>query len=573
MKISGARLLLEMLKLHGVRDVFGLPGETTLGLYREWGKFKDVRHVLTHDERSAAFMADAYAKASGRVGVSEAPSPGALHPAPGILESNASSIPTICLTSDVPYNYDKRNMLTGFDHNAVYSAITKESLLITRAKDIPHLIRRAFRVALSDRPGAVHVRVPMDIFVEEVETDQMYADPSMSQWPVDRPLADEAKIDEALSLLCSASKPVIVCGQGALVSGAGEEIAALAELLNIPVGCTMTGKGTISENHPFSLRLIGARGGTSFSNRFLQEASLIFFVGSNTDSAGTDAWKLPSNSPQGPEIIQLDISRVEAGNNYKTKINLVGDAKSTLAAMLKRLRGNPRQSKSVYSTKNVADAMRELENSIAKAAYSDETPVHPIRFIRELNEVIPEKSLVLTEPSTGSIFSAAYLVQKHVGRWFLSNYSMGALGYVVPAVVGAAIARPDHVVVGLGGDGSFHFNCGELRTWARYNLNIKYVLFKNDVFGWIRGEQAHVYEAEPFATDFGHTDYCKVAEGFGVKAFRIEKPTEIKNVLRRAFDEAGPVLIELHTRAQDVECPPIPRWIQNAKEQGIRYYY
>ena len=573
MKISGARLLLEMLKQHGVKDVFGLPGETTLGLYREWEDFADIRHILTHDERSAAFMADAYAKASGRVGVSEAPSPGALHPAPGVLESNMSSIPTICLTSDIPYNGDKRNMLTGFDHNAAYSPITKESLLITRAKDIPHLMRRAFRVALSDRPGAVHVRVPLDVYVEEVETDQVYAEPSMSQWPLDRPVADGAKIDEALSLLCAAGKPVIVCGQGALVSGAGEEVAALAELLNIPVGCTMTGKGTVSETHPFSLRLVGARGGTSFSNRFLQEADLVFFVGSNTDSAGTDAWKLPDNSAQGPEIIHLDVSRVETGNNYKTKVSLIGDAKSTLAAMIERLKTHPRQGKSKYSAKDVADAMRELENSIADAASSNETPVNPIRFIRELSGVIPEKSLVITEPSMASIFSGAYLVQKSVGRWFLSNYSNGALGYVIPAAAGAAVARPDHTIVGLGGDGSFHFNCGELETWSRYNLNIKYVVFNNDVFGWIRGEMVHVYGAKPFATDFGRTDYCKVAEGFGVKAFRIENPAEIKSVLRRAFDEAGPVLIELRTSAQDVECPPIPRWIRNAKEHGISYHY
>lgn len=572
MKISGAKLLLEMLKLHGVKDVFGLPGETTLALYREWEKYPDIRHILTHDERSAAFMAEAYAKATGKVGVHEAPSPGALHPIPGVLESYTGSVPTICLTSDVPYNCDKRNMLSAFDQNATYATVTKESILVTRAADIPHLIRRAFRVALADRPGAVHLRIPLDVYTEEVEVKDLYAEPSMSVWPQDRPVADAARIDETIALLCTAKKPVVVCGQGAVVSGAGDEVAALAEALNIPVGCTMTGKGTIPETHPLSLRLIGARGGSSFSNRFLGEADLVFFIGTNTDSAGTDAWKLPPRAG-GPKIIQLDVSRVEAGNNYQTAVNLVGDAKATLAVMVGKIKEEGCKGSSSYSPEDIASAMWELESSIAEAACCQEDPIHPIRFVRELQAFVPEKSLIVTEPSTGSIFSAAYMIQKKAGRWFLSNYSMGALGYVIPAVVGAAIARPDHTIVGLGGDGSFHFNCGELETWARYGLDIKYVVFHNDVFGWIRGEIEHVYNAQPFATDFGPVDYCKVAEGFGVTAFRLEEPSKVRDVLRKAFETKGPVLIEVRTIPEDAECPPIPRWVANAREKGIRYHY
>jgi acetolactate synthase-1/2/3 large subunit len=572
MKISGARLLLEMLRLHGVKDIFGLPGETTLGFYREWEKFPGIRHILTHDERAAAFMAEAYAKAAGVVGVSEAPSPGALHPLPGILESNAGSVPTIILTSDVPYNYDKKNMLTGFDQNAVYRSVTKESILVTHAADIPHLIRRAFRIALADKPGAVHIRIPMDVYIEDVEAEDVYADESMSRWPQDRPVADPSRINEAIELMFSAKRPVIICGQGALVSGAGEEIVSLSEVLNAPVGCTMTGKGTIAETHPMSLRLIGARGGTSFSNRFLKDADFVLFVGTNTDSAGTDAWKLPSKMHQ-PVAVQLDISRVETGNNYDTKVNLVGDAKATLALMLEKINRNPRVGNSTYSAELVTCAMNELERSIAEAAVSETFPVHPIRFVRTLSRFLPEKSLIVTEASTASIFAAAYMTQPRSGRWFISNYSMGALGYVIPAAVGAAVAKPDHTIIGMGGDGSFHFNCGELETWARYGLDIKYIVFNNDTFGWIRGEIAHVYGSNPFATDFGRTDYCKVAEGFGVKSFRISSATKIDEVLKEAFVERGPCLIELHTKPEDEECPPVPRWIPNAVKKGISYHY
>ena len=162
-------------------------------------------------------------------------------------------------------------MLSGFDQNKIYSAITKESMLVTSARDIPFIIRRAFRVALSDRPGAVHIRVPMNIYTEEVEVKDIFADPCSSRWPAYRPVADLEQIDRAIELLSSAERPLIVCGQGALVSGAGDTVLKLAEIFGIPVGCTMTGKGTVSESHPLSIRLVGARGGTSYSNEFFKK--------------------------------------------------------------------------------------------------------------------------------------------------------------------------------------------------------------------------------------------------------------------------------------------------------------
>ncbi len=572
MRLNGARILLEMLYLHDVKEVFGLPGETTLALYREWEKFPKIRHILTHDERAAAFMAEAYAKTAGKVGVSEAPSPGGAHPAPGVLESFKGSVPTICFTSDIPLNNDKRNMLSGFDQTRFYESITKESIVITRAADIPHLVRRAFRVALSDRPGAVHVRIPLDVYEQEAEINEWDLYGGSIEWPIDRPVADSGNIDRALDLLAGAEYPVIVCGQGALVSEAGEEILSLAELFSIPVGTTMTGKGTISEVHPLSIRLIGARGGTSYSNRFLEEADLVFFIGSNTDSAGTDAWKLPSKSSS-PKIIHLDISRQEAGNNYRTDVSLIGDARATLATMNCRLRERGTKRMGKKKNRDVSQAMKALDASAAEAARSEERPIHPVRFIKELENLLPEKALILVEPSVGSIYSAAFLVQKKAGRLFLSNYSMGALGYVLPAAVGAAIARPDHTVIALGGDGSFHFNCGELETYSRLGLNIKFILLNNNVFGWIRGEIEHVYNARPFATDFGYVNYCKIAEGFGLRAFRLEDPDKIRETLGLAFEHQGPVLIEMPVKAEDELVPPVPRWIPNAKKKGLPYLY
>lgn len=571
MKMKGAQILLEMLKLHDIKHIFGLPGETTLGLYREWHNFPQISHILTHDERAAAFMAEAYAKVTGKVGVSEAPSPGAGHPVPGVIESFTGSVPTLCLTSDVPFNSDKRNMLSGFDQNRLYSSITKESILATRANDLPFLLRRAFRVAVSGRPGAVHMRIPMDVYEEEAEINDLYPDPCMARWPYQRPIADLKQVERAIELLAAAKRPVIVCGQGALVSGAGDEVIALAEELNIPVGCTMTGKGTISEIHPLSIRLIGARGGTSHSNRFLQTADLVFFIGSNTDSADTDGWKLPL-STEGPKIISLNIDGVDASNNYRTDAVLVGDAKATLGYMIQRISGSVIRGKAGNAAE-IPFAMAELDRSTEVPCRCTGIPINPIRFVKELEALLPQKSFVVVEPSMASIFSAAFLVQKRPGRMFVSNYTNGALGYSLPAAVGIAAAYPDSTVFAMGGDGSFHFNCGELETYSRLGLNIKMILFCNDVFGWIKGETRHVYRSDFFATNFGKVDYAGVAAAFGVRSYKIDAPEMITAVLEEAVEYRGPVLIEVPVPDESELVPPVPRWTESAKKNGIPCCY
>ncbi len=571
MRMKGAQILLHMLKLHEIKHVFGLPGETTLGLYREWLKCPGITHILTHDERSAAFMAEAYAKVTGKVGVSEAPSPGAGHPVPGVIESFTGSVPTLCLTSDVPFNSDKKNMLSGFDQNSLYSAITKESILVTRAKDLPFLIRRAFRVAVSGRPGAVHMRIPMDVYEEEAEVSDLYPDPCMARWPYQRPIADLKQVVKAIELLAAAKRPVIVCGQGALVSDAGDEVAALAEMLNIPVGCTMTGKGTISERHPLSIRLVGARGGTSYSNRFLQTADLVFFIGSNTDSAGTDGWKLPL-SAAGPKIISLNIDGVDASNSYRTEAVMVGDAKATLSYMLQRISESGIRGRAGNAAET-APAMAELDRSTEVPCKCTGIPINPIRFVKELEALLPEKSFVVVEPSMASIFSAAFLVQKRQGRMFVSNYTNGALGYSLPAAVGVAVAYPDSTVFAMGGDGSFHFNCGELETYSRLGLNIKRIVFQNDVFGWIKGETQHIYRSDFFATNFGKVDYAGVAKAFGVRSYKIDDPKNIMPVLKEAMEYSGPVLIEVPVPDETELVPPVPRWIESAEKNGIPCCY
>ena len=305
--LNGAQIMLKMLMLHGVKHVFGLPGETTIGWYKEWQQHSDIEYVLTRDERTASYAAESYAKITGRPCVLEAPSPGVTHCTPGITEAYLSSVPIIYFSSDIPINQDKKHGLTGVDQTKLYASICKESFVLSNAKDIPFLMRRAFRVATSGRPAPVHIRVPINVFHEEAEITDLYAEPDYSRYPAHRPVADHSKIRAAIEVLLKAKKPAIVCGQGALISRASEEVLALAEMLQIPVATTTPGKGSIPEDHPLALRVIGGRGGMAYSNQYVHDADTIFFVGSNTDSAATDHWKLYGD-PKTKTFLHLDIA-------------------------------------------------------------------------------------------------------------------------------------------------------------------------------------------------------------------------------------------------------------------------
>lgn len=570
--MKGGRIVLEMLKAQGVDVVFGLPGETTLGWYEAWRTFPDVRHVLTRDERSASYMAEAYAKATGRPGVFEMPSPGALHGAPGVIEAFKASVPVVFFTSDIPFNADKKNMLTGMEQNRVYEPITKESILVTRAADIPQLLRRAFRIATSGRPGPVHVRIPCDVFEEEaaVTAEDLYGQPEFSRFPAHRSVADPERIDEALDLLAKADRPVIICGQGALYSSAATELVALAEGLSIPVATTGTGKGAFPEGHALSIGVIGARGGTEFSNRFVAEADLVFYVGSNTDSAGTDGWKLPD--PKSVRTLQLNVDAEDVGNTYPAEVVLIGDARATLRFMNER-----RTTRKISRSAPALEGMAERRDAARAALFEKGNPcsegIFPMDIVKALMEKVPDESPIVIDPGVSSIYTTAFFRQARAGRQFFSNYSVGALGYACPASVGVAVAHPDRRVIAIGGDGSYGFNCAEMETMARLKLNITYILFNNDTFGWIRGETVLVHDFDPFATEFMPIDFLAIARGFGLTAFEAKDSCSLGDVLEKALSVEGPSFLRIPVLPQDRLVPPVPRWVSQAKDRGLPYVY
>ncbi|MBM85308.1 MAG: hypothetical protein CMM47_04730 [Rhodospirillaceae bacterium] len=569
--MNGAQAILRMLELHGVKHVFGLPGETTIGWYKEWREQSSIKYVLTRDERTASYAAEAYSKVSGRPCVLEAPSPGVTHCTPGITEAYLSSIPVIYFSSDIPMNQDKKHGLTGVDQTALYRSICKESFVINNTAEIPFILRRAFRVATSGRPAPVHIRVPINIFHEEAELADLYAEPDYRCYPAHRPVADHSQIKAAIDLLLTAKRPVIVCGQGGLISRASKVLLELAETLQIPVGTTTPGKGVISETHPLALRVIGARGGMEYSNNYVRDADTVFFIGTNTDSAATDHWKLYGN-PFDKTFIHLDIAEAHVGNNFPVQVGLVGDARASLEYMVELIRSD------YPNLKRDKIDLNPIKQAALNAVFSSNIPmprgtISPVTITKALDDILPPNAIVTAEPGVSAIYPSALLSVKEAGRRYLSNYSMGALGYSVPAGLGASHAS-DGPIISFTGDGSFGFVIGDLETIRRSNKNFTVILTRNDTFGWIRGEAILLDEVDkPWATDFGAVDYVKVAEGFGFRTARITSEDEIETVLRDAIGHDGANFIEIMVPSQDKIVPFVPSWVRVAREKGLPHFY
>ncbi|WP_299771330.1 thiamine pyrophosphate-binding protein [uncultured Tateyamaria sp.] len=570
-RMNGAQALLRMLELHDVTHVFGLPGETTIGWYKEWCAHSDIEFVLTRDERTASYAAESYAKITGKPCVLEAPSPGVTHCTPGITEAFLSSVPIIFFSSDIPINQDKRHGLTGVDQTALYDSICKESFVVTKVSEIPFLVRRAFRVATSGRPAPVHIRVPINIFGEEAEVTDLYAEGEYSTYPAHRPVANHGKIRAAIEMLLAAEKPAIVCGQGALISKASEVIVELAELLQIPVGTTTPGKGTIREDHPLALRVIGGRGGMEYSNQYVYDADTIFFIGSNTDSAATDHWKLYGD-PYSKTFLHLDIAEAHIGNNFPVEVGMVGDARASLEYMVEIIKAEhpnlDRPRVDVTATKKTA-----LDKVFNSNIPMPEGTISPVKLSQTLDRLMPDNAVVTSEPGVSAIYPSALLTFRRAGRRYITNYSMGALGYSVPAALGASYAS-DGPVISFTGDGSLGFVMGDMETIKRSGKNVTIVLNRNDSFGWIRGEAVLLDDLDaPWSTDFGTVDYLKIAEGFGFATSRITSEADIESTLATAIAHDGASFIEIMVPTQDKIVPFVPNWVRAARAKNLPHFY
>jgi acetolactate synthase-1/2/3 large subunit len=567
--MEASEAILTLLKAYNVSHVFGLPGETTFPLYDQWAKNDEVAHVLVRDERNSAMMADGYARVSWKPGVCEAPGVGASYLLPGLTEAYTSAIPIIVLTSDIAEGYEFKNQLTRYEKALMFRGITKESFTIHRPEDVPVSLRRAFRVATSGRPGPVHVRIPENVLQGRVDDDEdVYSQPEYSKFPSHRYAPEDSGTKAALDLLLDAQRPVIVCGQGVLLSQAWDEVRSLADALAIPVGTTITGKGAFPETHPLSIGVVGSRGGTRFSNTVVSNSDLVFYVGSNVDFATTDDWTLPA--PFSCKIIHLDISAEELGNAYRTDVSLLGDAKLTLERMISILQSDTKgKRRSSERVSQLSKDRQEYYDGVESTARTANKLPNPFLFVKALSSNVLKGTIFAVDPGIGAIYTSAFYNVAEAGRTFIYNYSVGGLGFALPQGIGAYFASK-HPVLVLTGDGSMGFNTGELETLKRTGANVKIILFNNHSFGWIRAA-AKAAGLRPFHTQFGEVDYMKVAEGYGLKAYRLSENDDLGRTLEEFLAPEDPSLLEVPSLAEDELYPPVPSWKNLAKTSGVPY--
>ncbi|HEV8343725.1 MAG TPA: thiamine pyrophosphate-binding protein [Candidatus Binatia bacterium] len=555
--ITGAEAVVEMLKAHGVEIIFGLCGDTSLPFYDALARLKHgMRHILTRDERSAAYMADGYARVSGKVGVCEGPSGGgATYILPGLAEANESSVPVLCINSDISVSARGRYTLTELDQGALMRPVTKWNAVLDRSQDIPRVFRAAFNEMTTGRPGATHIALPFDVQNGPVDRNDVWGEGSLGQYPAHRVAPDPFFVELAAKLLRTASRPVFVCGGGVVIAGAEQELLQLAERLSAPVATSVSGKGSISEEHPLAIGVVGSNGGTPETRAVVDEVDLVVFVGCRAGSVTTERWRHPA--PDKVNVIHLDVDPAVLGANYRVDVPLVGDAKLTLAALNEALA-------TVQRPLDASAVKKAKEQKFAKfhaLARSEDKPIRPERVVAELTQALDPDAIVVADPGTPCPYFSAYYPVRGTGRRFFSNRAHGALGYSMSAAIGAHFARPDVKSVSVMGDGSFGFTCGELETVVRHRLPITFIVISNGTYGWIKAGQKSGYGARYFAVDFDTTDHAAVAAAYGVKSWRVTEPSDLGKALKEALAHAGPSLVDVVCQPLHEAKAPVSDWI------------
>lgn len=557
-KINGADALVRMLQLNGVRHIFGLCGDTSLPFYDAMARLDHgMDHILTRDERSAGYMADGYARVTGKVGVCEGPSGGgATYLLPALVEANESSIAVLGITSDVSVGSRGKYPLTELDQQALYRPLTKWNTTVDRVDQIPGVVRGAFRAMTTGKPGSAHICLPYDLQKHEADAADLWAQPGHDRFPAMRSAPDPMAVVQAAERLAAARRPVIVCGGGVVIADACEALDALATLLDAPVCTTVSGQGSLADTHPLNVGVVGANGGISATREVVQQADLVLFIGCRAGSTTTENWRVPARSTT---IVHIDADPMVIGANYRTDVALVGDARLALQALQAELAG---RSCPGGGGRALAQAARAAKlAAFAPLAASLDTPIKPERVVDLLNKLLPDNAVVVADPGTPCPYFSAYFNASRSGRQFITNRAQGALGFSLAAGIGAQIGRPDAPVVSVMGDGSFGFTCGEMETLVRRKIPLKMVVFSNAVFGWIKASQKEGYDQRYFSVDFTRTDHARVAEAFGVKAWRVSDPSQLEDALRAALRHDGPALIDVLSQELQDTAVPVSQWM------------
>jgi acetolactate synthase-1/2/3 large subunit len=557
--MTGAEAMVRMLEAHGVTHIFGLCGDTTLPFYDAMARLDHgITHFLTRDERHAAYMADGYARVTGKPGVCEGPSGGgATYILPGLIEANDSSIPILAITTDVSTTSRGRFPLTELDQVALMRPLTKWNASLDDASRLPAMVRAAFRAMTTGRPGSAHLSFPFDTQKAPVDPGEIWAEERHRTFPANRAGADPEAIRAMADVLVSAKRAVAICGGGPVIAGAFDALAALGRMLDMPIATSVSGQGAIAETDPLATGVVGSNGGNPATRAIVEEADVVLFIGCRAGSVTSERWRFPK---PGTLILHIDSDPAVPGTNYETEVAIVADARLALEALVAEL-GTRRSLPKQGGTARAAAAWAAKLADFNSLAISTERPIRPERVIAALAKLLDDDAVIVADPGTPCPYVSAHYRWRKPGRNFITNRAHGALGYALAASMGAHAGRPNVKTVNLMGDGSFGFACGEFETMVRHRMPITSIVFSNATYGWIKAGQNSGFGQRFYNVDFGRTDHAAVASAFGVKSWRVEDPEELEGALKAALAYGGPSLVDVISQPLHEAAAPVSEWV------------
>ncbi len=547
-RLKGSQLIADLLEGYGVTHVFFIPTILNHTLY-EMEQRTRISRVLAHSEKAAAYMADGYARASGRVGVCMAQMVGAANLAAGLRDGWMASTPLIAVTGGASKNSRDRYQYQEVNDGPAFLPYTKASTRVDSLERLAPTIRQAFRTATTGRPGPVHIELE-NHHGDALELQEGDLDPSaeirFGQLPPFRPSPDPADVDEAVRLLTRSSRPVIVAGGGVRYSGARATLVAFAEQMSIPVAASLSGKDVIPADHPLSVGVVGLYSREA-ANRVVSEADLVFYVGSKTGSLVTHSWRFPSPDVT---VIQSDISGDVAGVNYPNAASLVGDARVTLEAMSAAAGRVEVSDERVQWLERVRGLVADWYAETDEERNSDAVPIRPERLLREVSDALPSDAVVVADTGHSGVWTAGHLDLRSESQGYIR--AAGSLGWAFPGALGAQCALPDRPVVCFTGDGGLYYHMAELETMARWNIPATIVVNNNNSFnqeiplwtsaygGELRGRHGEMWQFSP-------VNFAGVAREMGLQATRVEDPADLSRVLKESIGSGAPTVIEVMT--------------------------
>ena len=545
MKLKGSEIICESLLREGVEVLFGHPGGAILPFYDALWAYPQLRHILVRHEQSAAHAADGYARITGKPGVCVATSgPGATNLITGIMGAKADSIPLVAITGQVARAAMGTEAFQECDICSIASVCTKRTFLVMSANDLARTVREAFRVAQEGRPGPVLIDVPRDVQLEEAEFD--YPTPAAATNPA---LSDELmeNIHKAATLMNQAERPVIIAGHGIVNSRAFDELLALAERSGIPVINTLLGISGFPRNHPQSLGMLGMHG-MYWCNMVVDQADVIIGLGMRFDDRVTG--RVSGFAPHA-RIIHLDIEATQVGRIVPAEVPLVGDARPVLQALTPLVERVERP--------EWMAAIASLKAQHPSLAIPASDALLPQQVLMEMNEAIrqDDNAVVVTGVGQHQMWAAQYLFLDQPNS-FVTSGGLGAMGFEVPAALGAQVGRPDATVWSVAGDGGFQMTLQELVTAVQEKLPIKIAIFNNGYLGMVRQWQEMFFEGHLKEVPMPGPDYVKLANAYDIPALRVEHQEDVADALRQAREYDGPFLIEFVVERETNVFPMVP---------------